>query len=74
MKNFHRWSKWNVGNAINKALKKWLWIKGSWRSIMTPSKTELNLLNVNKVNDWFELNKPSIVILAAAKVGGILAN
>ena len=42
--------------------------------IFTPSKKELDLSNFNDVKDWFELNKPTVVILAAAKVGGILAN
>ena len=42
--------------------------------VLTPSRRELNLLNINDVRNWFELNKPSIVIIAAAKVGGILAN
>ena len=26
------------------------------------------------VNNWFKLNKPNVVIIAAAKVGGIWAN
>ena len=42
--------------------------------ILTPSRQELNLLNYNEVEKWFIKNKPTIVILAAAKVGGIQAN
>ena len=42
--------------------------------IFTPSRNELNLLNKNQVEDWLKLNKPDVVIIAAAKVGGILAN
>jgi GDP-L-fucose synthase len=42
--------------------------------ISTPSSKELNLLNTNDVFKWFKINKPDIVVLAAAKVGGILAN
>ena len=42
--------------------------------LLTPRREELNLMNQNLVKDWFNLNKPSVVILAAAKVGGILAN
>ena len=37
-------------------------------------KNELNLLDLVEVKNWFELHKPSVVILAAAKVGGIIAN
>ena len=43
-------------------------------NILTPSKQELNLLDSILVKKFFEINKPSIVILAAAKVGGIYAN
>ena len=39
-----------------------------------PKRQELNLLNTQDVNEWFKENKPDVVILAAAKVGGILAN
>tara|TARA_B100000242_G_scaffold126304_1_gene89070 strand:- start:18143 stop:19138 length:996 start_codon:yes stop_codon:yes gene_type:complete len=42
--------------------------------IFSPSRKELNLLDSAAVNEWFIKNKPTIVILAAAKVGGILAN
>ena len=42
--------------------------------ILKPKRDKLNLLNSNEVDDWFHLNKPSITILAAAKVGGIYAN
>ena len=42
--------------------------------IFTPSKKEVNFLDQNKVRDWFKNNQPSVVIIAAAKVGGILAN
>ena len=37
--------------------------------LLIPSKKELDLLNYAEVNNWFTLNKPSVVILAAAKVG-----
>ena len=42
--------------------------------LLTPSRSELNFENSEKVNLWFLKNKPDIVILAAAKVGGIHAN
>ncbi len=42
--------------------------------LLTPNRQELNLLNTKDVQEWFKQNKPDVVILAAAKVGGILAN
>ena len=42
--------------------------------LLTPSRSELNLESSEEVNLWFLKNKPNIVILAAAKVGGIHAN
>ena len=42
--------------------------------ILCPSRKELDLTNYESVKQWFQLNKPSVVIIAAAKVGGILAN
>ncbi len=64
-----------VGNSLYRVLKKnGYGLKEIGGEIMTPSKNELNLLNLDQVKDWFEINKPSVVILAAAKVGGILAN
>jgi len=34
----------------------------------------LDLTDEKNVRDWFSVNKPDVVILAAAKVGGIMAN
>ena len=42
--------------------------------LLTPSRETLDLSKTNEVEDWFKINKPSIVIIAAAKVGGIIAN
>ena len=42
--------------------------------ILCPNRKDLNLLNLEEVNLWFKTNQPTIVIIAAAKVGGILAN
>ena len=42
--------------------------------IITKSKTELDLLNQNDVQNFFKNNKIDQVYLAAAKVGGIVAN
>ena len=42
--------------------------------IYTPTKSELNYLNFEETNLWFVNNKPTVVVVAAAKVGGIYAN
>tara|TARA_Y100000589_G_scaffold332162_1_gene389860 strand:+ start:99 stop:1097 length:999 start_codon:yes stop_codon:yes gene_type:complete len=42
--------------------------------ILTPSRKELDLLDYESVKKWFNKNNPTVVILAAAKVGGIIAN
>ncbi len=43
-------------------------------SILTASRKELDLTDNQSVKEWFIKNKPDIVIIAAAKVGGIYAN
>ena len=43
-------------------------------TILTASRGEADLLNQLAVNTWMDENKPDAIILAAAKVGGILAN
>lgn len=58
-----------VGSAINRLL-----IKRGYTKIFAPPKNKLNLLNINEVKNWFLINKPDVVIIAAAKVGGIYAN
>ncbi len=45
-----------------------------YNNIITRTSSELDLRNQKAVNDFFELEKPDYVILAAAKVGGIHAN
>ena len=42
--------------------------------LLTPTREELNLLNYDEVKLWFKKNRPDVVVIAAAKVGGILAN
>ena len=58
-----------VGSAILRLLKK----KG-YKKIITEPKKKLNLLNQSKVFNFLKKNKPKIVIIAAARVGGIKAN
>ncbi|WGL60858.1 GDP-L-fucose synthase [Pigmentibacter sp. JX0631] len=43
-------------------------------NIITRTRSELDLLNLNSVQEFFQNVKPDVVILAAAKVGGIHAN
>lgn len=42
--------------------------------VQTASRAELDLQHQPAVNDWMSINKPDVIILAAAKVGGIQAN
>ena len=42
--------------------------------ILAPTRHELNLLDSENVKNWLNKNKPTVVVLAAAKVGGIYAN
>ena len=58
-----------VGSAIVKKLK----LLG-YKNIITISKKELNLINQQNVFDFLKKTSPEIVINAAARVGGILAN
>jgi GDP-L-fucose synthase len=43
-------------------------------TILTASRDQLDLTSQNAVLSWMETNRPQVVIIAAAKVGGILAN
>ena len=45
-----------------------------YKNIICVTKKKLNLLNDRKVNEFFFKKKPDIVIIAAARVGGIYAN
>lgn len=58
-----------VGSAILKSLK----AKG-YRNFVLRTHSELDLSNQAAVADFFAEEKPEYVILAAAKVGGIVAN
>ncbi len=58
-----------VGGAISRHLRD----AGYWNLIL-PSSTEPDLIDQVAVKRFFSEQKPEIVILAAAKVGGILAN
>jgi len=58
-----------VGSAILRRLK----AKG-YSDLLVKSHAELDLTDQSKVNAFFEQEKPECVFLAAAQVGGILAN
>ncbi|RDU67171.1 GDP-L-fucose synthase [Helicobacter didelphidarum] len=58
-----------VGSAITDELK-----RQGFANIITRTKNELNLLDSQQVENFFTTYKPEFVFLAAAKVGGILAN
>ena len=61
--------KGHLGSAIHKKLK-----KAGFKKIITINKSKLNLLNQDKVFKFLKKNKPKVVIIAAARVGGIHAN
>lgn len=58
-----------VGSAIIRKLN-----KEGFENIITRTSSELDLRNQQAVYDFFQVEKPDHVFLAAAKVGGILAN
>lgn len=58
-----------VGSAIVRKLN-----EEGFSNIVTKSSSELDLRNQREVKDFFENEKPAYVFLAAAKVGGIMAN
>jgi GDP-L-fucose synthase len=58
-----------VGSAIHRKLK-----EQGYNNIITRKSSELDLRNQQSVAEFFEQEKPDHVFLAAAKVGGILAN
>lgn len=42
--------------------------------LLTATRSDLDLINQGAVEAWFSKHKPHVVFIAAAKVGGILAN
>lgn len=58
-----------VGSAIYRKLQ-----KEGYQNIITKTSKELDLRNQQAVADFFAAEKPDYVFLAAAKVGGIVAN
>jgi GDP-L-fucose synthase len=58
-----------AGSAICRALQR----KG-YGNLLTAGRAELDLEDSAAVRAWFEAQRPEVVVLAAAKVGGIYAN
>lgn len=58
-----------VGSAILRRLR-----RAGYASVLAPTREVLDLCSQAAVDDWFARQRPSHVFLAAAKVGGILAN
>ena len=58
-----------VGSAIVRSLK-----RSGYTNIIGKTHKELDLTDQKAVRDFFEAERPDVVVLAAAKVGGINAN
>jgi GDP-L-fucose synthase len=58
-----------VGSAIHRRL-----TKDGFTRVLGRTRTELDLLDRSAVRAFFEKERPAVVVDAAAKVGGILAN
>jgi len=61
--------KGHLGSSILRELKKKKYV-----NLITKNKTQLNLLDQSKVFNFLKKKKPKLVIIAAARVGGIYAN
>lgn len=57
-----------VGSAIHRQLVE------KHYNVITAGRGELDLIDQTSVREWVAEKKPDAVVLAAAKVGGILAN
>ena len=58
-----------VGSALLRRLK-----KDGYSNLIVGSRSELDLRDQASVSSFFQANRPEYIFLAAAKVGGILAN
>lgn len=59
----------HLGSAIYRKL-----FENGYKNILTVDKKKINLLDQNKVFNFIKKKKPNLVIIAAARVGGIYAN
>ncbi|PAF53596.1 GDP-fucose synthetase [Helicobacter sp. 13S00482-2] len=58
-----------VGSAITKTL-----LSKGYNNLVLKTRSDLDLIDAIKVEEFFKKEKPEYVFLAAAKVGGIVAN
>lgn len=58
-----------VGSAVVRRLE-----SENVAEVLTAGRDELDLIRQADVEGWMEKNRPDVIVLAAAKVGGILAN
>lgn len=58
-----------VGAAIVRNLK-----SSGYLNLLTAKRKDLDLTDSGSVKKWYGINKPDVVVIAAAKVGGIIAN
>jgi len=58
-----------VGSAVKREFE-----HSGYNNLLLKDYTGLNLINQSETDDLFETEKPEIVIIAAARVGGIFAN
>ena len=58
-----------AGSAIVRCLQ-----NRGYVNILTASRQDVDLVDAVAVSQWFQAYRPDVVVLAAAKVGGILAN
>jgi GDP-L-fucose synthase len=63
------WHRWLVWSALIRNLE-----KEGYSNLIFRTHAELDLLNQRAVEEFFQAEKPEYVFLAAAKVGGIVAN
>ena len=58
-----------VGSAIVRNLR-----NDGYLNLLTAKRTDLDLTDPGSVKKWYGINKPDVVVIAAAKVGGIISN
>ena len=58
-----------LGSSILRILR-----EKKYKKIITINRNKLDLRDQNSVKNFFKIKKPDVVIIAAAKVGGIKAN
>ena len=72
--NLHKKKIWVAGHngMVGKAIMRKL--KGRKLNVLSVNKKDLDLTKQNQTFNWIKKNAPQVIFIAAAKVGGILAN